>query len=419
MVPRPLQLGILKSDLPRIGPLKSNGEDMAAEMVSLAVIAVIALACPVLSHAIPGRPIPETVFLLLAGIVFGPYVLGIIHTGEPIVLLKELGLAFLFLLAGYEINPKSITGRQGKRAVATWAITFLLACVAVFLIPNIAVRDINGVALAIAMTTTALGTLMPIISERGLLGTRVGDLVLAHGTWGELCPILAMSVFLSTRSHWATVVILLLFAAIAITAAVLPKRARAAGSSLFTFIQKHADGSSQMLVRAVLVLLIGLVAVSAVFDLDIVLGAFAAGFVLRYVVPEENHLMEGKLNSIAYGFLVPLFFVVSGAAIDPAAIFSQPIMLVAFIALLFIVRGLPIFVCLSADSESRDLPIRIRASVAAYCTTALPLIVAVTTVAVDAGAMLQSTASVLVAAGAVTVFLMPLIAKTLSKPQQD
>ena len=388
---------------------------MAVEMLSLAMIALIAFACPILSHGIPGKPIPETVFLLIAGIVFGPHVLGIIHIGEPIVLLKELGLAFLFLLAGYEINPKSITGRQGKRAVVTWAITLLLACVAVFLIPGIAVRDINGIALAIAMTTTALGTLVPIISERGLLGTPVGDLVLAHGTWGELCPILAMSVFLSTRSHWATVVILLLFAAIAVAAAVLPKRARSAGSWLFAFIQKHADSSSQMLVRSVLVLLIGLVAVSAVFDLDIVLGAFAAGFVLRYIVPEENHLMEGKLNSIAYGFLVPLFFTVSGAAIDPAAIFSQPVMLIAFILLLMIVRGLPIFICLSVDNANRELPARIRASVATYCTTALPLIVAVTAVAVDAGAMLQSTASVLVAAGAVTVFLMPLIANALAR----
>lgn len=388
---------------------------MAIEMLSLAMIAIVAFVCPILSHAIPGKPIPETVFLLLAGIAFGPHALGLIHIGEPIVLLKELGLAFLFLLAGYEISPKNITGRQGKRAVITWGITLLLAFLAVFFIPNIAVREVNGIALAIAMTTTALGTLMPILSERDLMGTRVGDLVLAHGTWGELCPILAMSLLLSTRSHWATVVILILFAAIAITAAVLPKRARSAGSHLFAFIQKHADSSSQMLIRSVLVLLIGLVAVSAAFDLDIVLGAFAAGFVLRYIVPEENHLMEGKLNSIAFGFFVPLFFIASGATIDPAAILSQPLMLAAFVLLLLAVRGLPVFICLSTDKENRELSVRIRASVAMYCTTALPLIVAVTTVAVDAGAMMSSTASVLVAAGAVTVFLMPLLAKVLSR----
>ena len=120
--------------------------------------------------------------------------------------------------------------------------------------------------------------------------------------------------------------------------------------------------------------------------------------------------MEMKHNAIAYGFLVPLFFVVSGAKVDVRAIGAQPELLVLFILLLLFVRALPIFVGLSTGRESRTMDVRERLTVAFYCTTALPIIVAVTSVAVSAEAMSQQTASVLVAAGGVTVFLMPLLA---------
>ena len=164
-----------------------------------------------------------------------------------------------------------------------------------------------------------------------------------------------------------------------------------------------------MVIRSVNLLLVGLTAVSAVFDLDIVLGAFAAGFILRYLIPEGDQTMEMKHNAIAYGFLVPLFFVVSGAKVDVRAIGAEPELLGLFILLLLFVRALPIFVGLSTGRESRTMDVRERLTVAFYCTTALPIIVAVTSVAVSAEAMSQQTASVLVAAGGVTVFLMPLL----------
>ena len=83
--------------------------------------------------------------------------------------------------------------------------------------------------------------------------------------------------------------------------------------------------------RVTVLLLVGLVTLSAVFDLDIVLGAFAAGFVLRYIIPEGNDSLEKKLDGLAYGFLIPVFFVVSGAKINLMAVFAQPLLLVGFI----------------------------------------------------------------------------------------
>lgn len=389
---------------------------MAEDFISLFVIAVVALACPVAARLVPGKLVPETVFLLIGGMVLGPHLLGAIHLTEPVQLISELGLAFLFLLAGYEINPASLTGSQGKRGVVAWVVSIVLAFVVVRLSPDFSVSHIDGIAVAIALTTTALGTLLPILEERGLSGTRVGNAILAYGTWGELCPVLAMAVLLSTRSTWQTFAILAVFVAVAVLAAVIPSKMHRAGSRLFAFANSTRHTNSQTLVRAVVVLLVGLVALSAAFQLDIVLGAFAAGFALRYIVPEGDHELERKLEGMAYGFFIPLFFVVSGAKIDVMAVFDQPLLLVTFILLLLIVRAAPVFVALSAGKKARaELCVHERLTVSLYCTTALPIIVAVTTVAVDAGAMPAGTAGTLVAAGAVTVFLMPLLASVVDR----
>lgn len=383
---------------------------MVVDLVSLAIIAFIAFICPIICKLIPNKAVPETVLLLGAGALCGPHVLNVVQVTDATSLLSDLGLAFLFLLAGYEISPKNLTGSEGKRGAATWAVTFAIAFLVVVAWPSFSVFSVDGMAVAIALTTTALGTLLPILQERGLMDTRIGSEILAYGTWGELLPVLAMTLLLSTRAKWETMLILLAFLAIALMAAAVPKLTERVGGWMYRFVIENANTNSQMLVRTVNLLLIGLTAVSALFDLDIVLGAFAAGFIMRYLIPDGNPTLEMKHSAMAYGFFIPLFFVISGAKIDVTAIAANPGLLLVFIGLLLFVRALPIFVSLSLGKTSRDMTVPERLTVAFYCTTALPIIVAVTTVAVSAGAMGQATASVLVAAGGITVFIMPLLA---------
>ena len=368
---------------------------MATDFISLFAAALIAALSPIIARLVPRGLVPETVILLLAGALLGPYMAGIIQTTDSIEMLADLGLAFLFLLAGYEINPRSLSGSQGKKGLATWAISILMAFVAVELATELSPTSTEGIAVAIALTTTALGTLMPILKERQLEGTTVGNAILSFGTWGELCPIIAMALLLSSRSEWKTIVILLGFAALCVIMAVIPAKARRAGHRVYRFLARKRNTTSQTFVRVVVVLLIGLVTVSAVFGLDIVLGAFAAGFVLRYVIPEGDHELESKLDAIGYGFLIPVFFVVSGAKINLAGVGEQPLLLIAFIAALLVIRTLPIIVALSLGKDRQLLSIHNRITVALYCTTALPIIVAVTSVAVKSGAMSQELAGVL------------------------
>ena len=382
---------------------------MTVDLVSLAIIALVAAACPIVAKLIPNKLVPETVFLLIAGALLGPNMTGAIVLTDAVGLLSDLGLAFLFLLAGYEINPKSLTGSQGKRGLATWCVSIVLAFLFVHFASGLFSNELESVAIAIALTTTALGTLMPILKERGLMGTQVGESVLAYGTWGELGPVLAMALLLSTRAEWEDRSHPARVRRLVRGGGRRSAKAKKAGHKLFNFLTENAEGTSQTMMRVTVLLLVGLVALSAAFDLDIVLGAFAAGFVLRYIIPEGDHALEHKLDGVAYGFLIPVFFVASGAKIDLMAVFQQPVVLVGFIVLLLLIRTVPIFVALATGKDTRSISTHNRLTIALYCTTALPIIVAVTSVAVSANAMSQETASVLVAAGAITVFLMPLM----------
>ena len=389
---------------------------MTSELVSLAVITVVAVLAPILARLIPGRAVPETVLLILAGALLGPNLAGVISLSEASSLLSDLGLAFLFLLAGFEIDPKNLIHGQGRRGLVAWLVSFAIALALLFILNGAVDLPFSDIIpVAIALTTTAIGTLMPILKERGLMGTPVGDSVLAYGTWGELAPIIAIALLLGTRSAWRSLLVLLLFVVIAVFVAIRGKRLTRKVEVINRHLKAGVHLTAATRVRVVVMLLICLLALAAVFDLDIILGAFAAGFILRYLVYASDESFIHEIDAIAYGFFIPLFFVISGAGINFSAVFQRPFMLIMFILALMLVRGLPIMISLRLDPATKDMTLSSRSSITLYCVTALPLIVAVTSVAVGAETMSADTASIMVAAGAITVLIMPLLSKATSE----
>lgn len=383
---------------------------MTIDFISLAIIALVSAAVPIIARPIPNKAVPETVFLLIFGAVLGPAGAGIIHTDDVISFFGDMGMAFLFLLAGFEINPRNLVGNQGKHALLCWVFSFAAALGLSGAAGLFAQSTLDGFAVSIAVTTTALGTLLPILKERGLMGTPIGNTVIAYGTWGELCPVLAMALLLTSRAKLESTCVLLALVALCVLVAAFGRAVRKYSTKLFDFLVEGSQTTSQTYVRMTMLLLIGLLAFAAVFELDLVLGAFAAGFVLRFLVPEENTTLEMKLNGMAHGLFIPVFFVVSGCGVNLSAVAADPVMLLGFIGILVLVRAVPVFISVSLGRETRGMAPGSRISVALYCATALPLIVACTSVCVNAGTMSESVASVLVSAGAVTVFVMPLLA---------
>ena len=208
----------------------------------------------------------------------------------------------------------------------------------------------------------------------------------------------------------ANVAVLVLFAAVCVLVALQAERARAWGSRLWKWVADNAETSSQATLRVTVLLLVTLLALAAALDLDAVLAAFAAGFILRHLLPDERgkRLLD-KIEILANGFFVPAFFVISATSIDFAAVGAAPGLLAIFVGLLLLVRALPVAVCLQVFPETRDMPAGEKVSASLYCTMALPLIVALTEAATAVDAMPESMASVLVTAGALTVLVIPVL----------
>jgi Kef-type K+ transport system membrane component KefB len=387
-----------------------------SSFVSLLWIALCAVIAPLLAGLVPRKLVPEVVILLIAGVLIGPFGLRLATTDDAIGILRELGLGMLFLLAGYEIEISELTGRSGRRALVVWLICLGIALAVVSLIGLTGLIHAET-ALAIALCSTALGTLLPILKDGGLLGSKVGRAVMNHGAFGELGPIIAMAVLLGTAGPAEAVVAVIMFALIA-GAVTLPwRRIRRETSQIMGLIRAGSETTGQTTVRLTVLLLVGLSVLAEVFELDVVLGAFAAGFILRQALPRGDEQLETKLNGLAFGLLIPIFFVTSGMAIDPRAVAAAPLALVLFVGMIMIVRGLPVFAASKLERElgtGRSMfDTRESARIGLFAATGLPIIVAVTSTAVSAGQMTSANASVLVAGGAVTVLLMPLAATLL------
>ncbi|HYI55643.1 MAG TPA: cation:proton antiporter [Microlunatus sp.] len=389
---------------------------MESSFVSLLWIALCAVIAPLLAGLVPRKLVPEVVILLIAGVLIGPFGFRLATTDDAIGILRELGLGMLFLLAGYEIEISELTGRSGRRALVVWLICLGIALAVVSLIGLTGLIHAET-ALAIALCSTALGTLLPILKDGGLLGSKVGRAVMNHGAFGELGPIIAMAVLLGTAGPAEAVVAVIMFALIA-GAVTLPwRRIRRETSQIMGLIRAGSETTGQTTVRLTVLLLVGLSVLAEVFELDVVLGAFAAGFILRQALPRGDEQLETKLNGLAFGLLIPIFFVTSGMAIDPRAVAAAPLALVLFVGMIMIVRGLPVFASSKLERElgtGRSMfDTRESARIGLFAATGLPIIVAVTSTAVSAGQMTSANASVLVAGGAVTVLLMPLAATLL------
>ncbi|MFC6014397.1 cation:proton antiporter [Nocardia lasii] len=391
--------------------LLASAADGPSPIVSLFWIALIAVAAPLVSRLLRGY-LPDVVILLVAGAVLGPHVLGWASSAGGVDLVSELGLGMLFLLAGYELDPRLLRGRSGRTAWLVWLVCLLFAFGIVVAVTETA----NGtrVAVAIALTSTALGTLLPILKQAGIVDSPLGRAVMTHGAVGELGPIIAMSVLLTSRDPGSAIVIVLMFVAAAVVVGFVPVRVLDRVPDLGAALARLDGGTSQLPVRGVVLLLLVLMVVAEVFGLDVVLGAFAAGMILRQLIAAGHPDVDSSLEAIGYGLLIPVFFVVSGMGIDVSAVAGDPALWLWFVLTIALARGLPVWLSERFVPRGDNLATgRERVELALYAATGLPIIVAVTQVATEAGLLTDRVASIMVAAGATTVLVFPLAARLI------
>jgi len=375
----------------------------------LLAVALVAALTPLLVAILPGPRIPQVVVFLIGGVLIGPHVLGLAETGN-IQLLSDVGLGFLFLLAGYELDPLLLRQRPGRLAITGWLMSAAIS-VAVTAGLTAAGYIKDYVPVGLALTTTALGTLLPILRDNGMLGGNFGRQVFAAGAVGELLPILIIAVFLTKRGHFIALASVVAVGVIAIILSLVPWLARS--TTVKRIIDEGQDATAQITLRWAVVLLFALLAFASRFGLDVVLGAMLAGIVLRIWTRRLNlnteHL-ERKFDTVGYGIFIPIFFISSGMTIDLDAIIHSPLRLLVLLALLLIVRGLPSMIVYRNDLKPRE-----RVEMTFITATSLPLLIALAEIGEQDGVMLPATAAALVGAGVLSVLIYPLIAVGLYK----
>ena len=380
--------------------------------ISVFAIALAVVVAPLCSEVLRRWRIPSVLFELVLGILIGPEVLGWASLDPFVTGLSTLGICFLFFMAGYEIDFRKLSGHPLNRGIAGWLVSLALG-LGVGVVLLLSGYVISSLLVGLALTTTAIGTLLPMLRDWDMVESPFGKFLVAAGTAGEFGPVLAVTVLLGVSSPEAELLLLVLFVVLTVGVAYVASRPQP--PRVVETMQRHLGTSSQLPVRIVLLLITGLTLVAASLSLEVLLGAFAAGLIVRIAFNHEQAAaMQPRLESIGFGFLIPVFFVVSGMKFHANALFHSAATLERvpiFLGLFLVVRGLPALIV-----YARVLTLRQRSALAVLQSTALPLLVVISDIGLSTHRMLPVNATALVGAGMVSVLVFPLVGFAIAGP---
>ncbi len=375
------------------------GDDQA-----MVVIFVAATVAPLLGGLVFGPRVPPVVIEIVVGILLGPHLLHLTEKTTVVEFFSTLGLSFLFFMAGMEIDFEKIQGSPVMLALVTWFTSIAIGLTLGTLLQGTGVV-LSSLLVGVAVTTTALGTLMPIMRDNDELSTPFGTFVMGAGAVGEFGPIVLVSTLLSQDSLASSLGAILTFASLAMVIAVTalkihpPNMMRVIGKSMHT--------SAQIPIRLTVALVGVLVFLTAHVGLDAVLGAFAAGVIVSLAAGKDREELDHKLDAIAFGVFIPVFFVVTGVTFDLSALGTTDALwrLPLFLLMFWVARGLPaLFYYKKAMPLLAD-----RIDFSLLTSTQLPIVVAIAAIGIDTGKMRTYTAAALIGAGMISVLLFPMI----------
>lgn len=379
----------------------------------LVVVAAVALGAPLALGLLPRLRLPSVVLEIVAGIVVGPAVLGWVEPDAVLRVFSLFGLAFLLFLAGLEIDFARLRGRPLRLAGAGFAVSFALA-LAVGAGLSAAGQVEDGLIVAIILSATSLGVVVPLLKDAGRAGSAFGQLTIAAASIADFATIILLTLFFSREATGTGTKLLLLggfalLGAVAVAGLLGLERSMRLSAALV----RLQDTTAQIRVRGAFLLLAGFVALAESLGLEVILGAFTAGAILSLVDRDAfatHPHFRTKLEGAGFGVFVPVFFVGVGIGFDLDALTAGTSTLLRvplFLAALLVVRGLPALLY-------RGLVGTREAVVAGLLqATSLPFIVAASMIGVELGVLGQATGAALIGAGLLSVVVFPPVAATM------
>lgn len=381
------------------------------DFVNLLIVGAVGFAAPLLLGLAPRLMLPAVVLEIIAGIAIGPSGLGWVEIDDPVRVLAILGLAFLLFSAGLEVDLKRLRGPVLRLALTSFLVSFAIG-VGAGLILDMAGLVSSPLLVAIILSATSLGVVIPVLKDADEIESDFGQLVVAACSIADFGAILLLTLFFSGDPETgldAKLVLLGGFAAVIAALAFALREAERSGR-LSRVLVRLQDTTAQIRIRGAFVLLLGFAVLAEQLGLETILGAFAAGAILSALDRDEamtHPEFRAKIEAVGYGVFIPVFFVSSGLEFDLEALFSSadttlkiPVFLLALLA----VRGLPALLYRGRLPSSRLL------AAGLLQATSLPFIVTATMIGRDLDLVTASSSAAFIAAGLVSVVVFPLTA---------
>jgi len=380
---------------------------------SLLIIAGVAVLVPVVLDLVPRLPVPGPALEVIAGIVVGPAVLGWVRVDAPVQVLSDLGLGMLLFLAGLEIDLDRLRGPLARLAVSAFAVSAVLALLCAYGF-SLTGQARQPLLLAIILMSTSTGLLLPLLKDAGEGATEFGQLVMTAAALAEIVPILLLSLFFSAASTTpeAQLISLAIFVVLLVMSGIALSRVRRL-DRVGRLLNRLADSSAQLRVRASLTLALAFGVLAFRFGFASILGAFAAGLLVRLVELSRgtpHPQFQTKMEGIGFGFLVPIFFITTGAEFQLKALLASPLALAEvplFLAALLLVRGLPALLYVRSTGRRRAEAAGLLQAVT------LTFVIVSTQIGIRDGKMTPTVAASLLAAGLLSTVLFPAGARRL------
>ena len=384
---------------------------------NLLIVAAVAFLAPFLLGLAPAIRLPAVLLEIVAGIVLGPSVLGVVEVDESVEVIAVIGLAFVLFLAGLEIDFDQLRGRVLRLALGGFVLTIAIAVAVGFGLKAAGAVD-TPLLVAIILCATSLGVLIPVLKDSGEISTTFGQLVVAAGSIADFGAIILLTLFFSGEGGaGATALLLGGLAALAVVV-FLGIRSAEMSMRISSNLIRLQDTTAQIRVRAAVLLFIGFAAVAENLGLEAILGAFIAGAIVSLLDRDEamtHPEFRHKLDAIGFGFFIPVFFVSSGVRYDADALFadaSNLVMLPIFLAALVLTRGLPALLYRPVIGTRRTIAAGLMQA------TSLPFIVAATAIGLELELIDAAESAALVGAGLLSVLLFPLVSLALLREER-
>jgi Na+:H+ antiporter len=262
---------------------------------------------------------PAVVGEIIAGVLLGPSVLGLIHPGEAIQGLAEIGAIFLLFTIGLETKPADLL-RVGKTASSAAILGVVIPFAFGFVYMKAVEHDlVNAIFLAAAMVATSVGITARVLKDAHVLSTRVARVILAAAVVDDILGMIVLAVVTSLSKGRVNLVELAVVAAEAIgfSLFVIFLGSRIVGR-LTPAVRKLRSSNPAFILSVALCLALSLASVYV--GMAAIIGAFLAGLALAD--HRETWGLEHTIHPI-YEFLGPFFFVVLGTEVDLKT-FIQP-----------------------------------------------------------------------------------------------